>query len=130
MNRMTLIGVALAATLAGGLAGAQPPDGGRPDPEAHLRNLSVLLELSPQQQAQLRDMFELKRKELEARREARRESRTQMHEARKAEREAFEKDIAAILNAAQQAKFEAIQAERRARHEQRRAMRQPRGGED
>ncbi|HEX5754881.1 MAG TPA: periplasmic heavy metal sensor [Arenimonas sp.] len=129
MNRKTLISITLAAALACGLAIAQPPGGGHPDPEAHLQNLSVLLELSPQQQAQLRDMLELKRKEMEARREAGRESREQMREERKANREAFEQDIAAILNAEQQAKFKAIQAERRARHEQRRAMRQQRSGE-
>jgi Spy/CpxP family protein refolding chaperone len=129
MNRMTLIALALAGTIAAGLAIAQPAPGQHPDPEAHLQNLSVILELSPQQQVQLRELLDAKREEMEARREAGREAREQRREARQADREAFEQQIAAILNDEQKAKLEALRAERHARHERRQSRPDRRGGE-
>lgn len=123
MKRMILISLALASSIAASLAFAQPASVSRPDPEAHIRNLSVLLELSPQQQTQLRGMLEAKREELKAQREAGRKAREHMREERRENRHAFEQQIAAILNAEQQAKFEAIKAERLAQREKRQAMR-------
>jgi Spy/CpxP family protein refolding chaperone len=130
MKRMTLISLALASAITCGSALAQPAPGNRHDPEAHLRNLSVLLELSPAQQSQLRNILEVKRADRAASREQGREAREQMRAERRADREAFEQEIAAILNVDQQAKFNAIKAERRAQQEKRRAMRQQRGDHD
>ncbi len=129
MKRMTLISLALAAALGAGLAIAQPSAGSRPDPEAHLQNLSVILELSPQQEAQLRGMLEAKREELVARREAGGEAREQRRAEREADRQAFEQEIAAMLDESQKAKFEAIKAERMHQRERRHARRDPRHGE-
>lgn len=129
MKRMTLISLALASIIAAGLAIAQPAPDSRPDPEARLRNLSVLLDLSPQQQSQLREMLASKREELDARRQAGHEAREHMREERRADRHAFAQEIAAILNAEQQAKFEAIKAERRAQRGEPRAVGAERRGE-
>jgi Spy/CpxP family protein refolding chaperone len=123
MKRMTLISLALATAFAGGVALAQPAPGHHPDPEAHLQHLSVILELSAQQQAQLRDLLDAKREELEARREAGREAREERREARRADREAFEQQITALLSDEQKAKFEALKAERHARRERRQGLR-------
>lgn len=114
MKRMTLISLALATALFAGVALAQPAPGHRPDPQAHLQHLSVILELSTQQQAQLRELLDAKREELEARREAR--------EARRADREAFEQQIAALLDDKQRAKFDALKAARHAQRERRQGL--------
>lgn len=129
MKHMTLISLALTSMIAGGLAIAQATPDSRPDPEARLRNLSVLLELSPQQQSQLREMLASKHEELDARRQAGREAREHMREVRRANRHAFAQEISAILDAEQQAKFEIIQAERLAMRERRQPMRAERRGE-
>lgn len=118
MKRMTLISLALTTALSAGVALAQPGPGHRPDPEAHLQHLSVLLELSTQQQAQLRELFDAQREALEARREAGREAR----EARRADREAFEQQITALLDDEQKAKFDALKAARHAQRERRQEM--------
>lgn len=125
MKRTNLISLALAAVLSSGVALAQPAPGHRPDPEAHLQHLSVILELSTQQQDQLRELLDAKRAELEARREAGREAR----EARRADREAFEQQITALLNDEQKAKFDALKAERHSQRGRRQGMHAGRRGE-
>lgn len=130
MKRVTLITLTLASVIACGLAIAQPAPGNRHDPEVHLRNLTVLLELSTAQQSQMRNILEAKRADREAMRERGRATREQMRGERRAEREAFEQEIAAILNAEQQEKFNAIKAERRAQQQKRRAMGPQRGNQD
>lgn len=129
MNRLSLIGIALAGVLAGGLALAQP--GPRPDPEARLQNLTVLLELDPTQQATLRTLFERQREQMQERREQHRQAREGKREAMRAEREqhrdAFKQELSTVLSPQQMQKFEALMAEHQAMRQRMHARRR---GED
>lgn len=129
MKRMTLLSLVLVGSIACGLASAQPAPGQRPDPGAHLQNLSVILELSPQQQAQLGELLDARHAQREARREAGREAREQKREARRADHEAFEQQLLAILDEQQQAKFAAMKAKRHSRRDRRRGQHAERHGE-
>jgi Spy/CpxP family protein refolding chaperone len=119
MKRTNLISFALATALTASSALAQPATGRHSDPETHLQRLSVILELSAQQQSQLRDMLEARRENRDGRRQADIEARAQRREARRADHEAFEQQIAAMLSDTQKAKFEALIAERQAQRPRR-----------
>jgi Spy/CpxP family protein refolding chaperone len=129
MKHTTLIPLALAATLASGIGLAQSAPGHHPDPQAQLKHLSVILELSAQQQAQLRDILTTHREALDARRAEGRQVRAERREARRADREAFEQQVAALLSDEQKARFEALKAERDAQRERRHGVRTGSQGE-
>ncbi len=116
MKKSPMISLALASVLACGAALAQPGPGQRPDPEARMQNLTVLLELDAAQQGKLRSIFERQHEQGEAGREQRSESRNQDREAGCAEheqrREAFESELSTVLTPAQMRKFQALMAER------------------
>lgn len=111
MKKLSLISLALASLLACGTVAAQP--GPRPDPEARLEKMTVLLDLDAAQQAKVRAMFERQH----AQRQERRESRDADREARRIEhqqrREAFLRELSTVLTPSQMQKFEVLTAERR-----------------
>jgi Spy/CpxP family protein refolding chaperone len=120
MKKLSMISLALASVLACGAALAQPGPGQRqrPDPEARLQNLAVLLELDTAQQGKVRGLFERQHQQMQARREQQRESQGEDRQARRAEhemrREAFESELATLLTPEQMRKFQALTAERHA----------------